>query len=54
MVWDCDYEEAYVATEQLENLSRLVDVVSTIRLMKQTVPEFVSRNSRFCEIDNVK
>lgn len=42
-----DYEDARTIVERLEALARKVDVSSTVRLMKQTVPEFKSKNSRF-------
>ena len=33
--------------EELETLSRSVNIPDMIRLMKRTVPEFKSKNSRF-------
>ena len=35
------------ASEELEALSRAVSIPDMIRLMKRTVPEFKSKNSRF-------
>ena len=52
-VRDYDYEEAKIVADELERLSRMVDVPSVVRLMKKTVPEFISRNSQF-EIYDVK
>lgn len=46
-VREYDYEEAREVTEELEALSRAVSIPDMIRLMKRTVPEFKSQNSRF-------
>lgn len=46
-----DYAEALTSIDELESLSRKVEVTSMVRLMKQLVPEFVSKNSRFEEFD---
>lgn len=46
-----DYEESKAAVDELERLSRLVEIPAMVRLMKQTVPEFISKNSRFEEFD---
>ena len=53
-VREYDYEEAREVTEELEALSRAVSIPDMIRLMKRTVPEFRSKNSKFEEYDNVK
>ncbi len=50
-VREYDYEAARTAAEKLEAYSSLVDIPNTVRLMKQVVPEFKSRNSRFEEYD---
>ena len=42
-----DYEEARQAAAELEKLSLAVEIPDMVRLMKRTVPEFKSRNSRF-------
>lgn len=42
-----DYAEARAVADELEALSRAVDIPSTVRLMKRSVPEFISQNSRF-------
>ena len=50
-VREYDYEEACRVAEELETLSRSVDIPQMVRLMKQTVPEFISKNSRFEQYD---
>lgn len=47
----CDYEEALKVTDELEKLSRSVNIPDMVRLMKITVPEFESKNSIFESID---
>ena len=42
-----DYEQAKEIVEGLETLSRAVEIPDMVRLMKRTVPEFKSKNSRF-------
>ena len=46
-VREYDYREACEVAEELESLSRSVCIPDMIRLMKRTVPEFKSKNSRF-------
>lgn len=46
-----DYYEACSAADELENLSREVDIPSMVKLMKKVVPEFISKNSRFEAFD---
>ena len=46
-----DYEEALAAEEELETLGSNVDIPSMVKLMKQVVPEFISKNSKFAEYD---
>ena len=46
-----DYSYACDAVVQLERLSRAVEIPDMVRLMKQIVPEFKSKNSRFEEYD---
>ena len=36
---------------ELEQLSRAVQIWETVKLMKQTVPEFKSKNSKFEKLD---
>ena len=52
-VREYDYREACGVAEELENLSRSVCIPDMIRLMKRTVPEFKSKNSRFEVYDKV-
>ena len=42
-----DYDNAKEVADELERLSRIVEVPDMVRLMKRTVPEFKSKNSRF-------
>ena len=46
-VREYDYREACEVAEELETLSRKVEILDMVRLMKKTVPEFKSKNSRF-------
>ena len=46
-VREYDYDDALQAIDTLETLAREVDIQTMVRLMKQIVPEFVSKNSRF-------
>ncbi len=46
------YENARKTAEELETLSRAVNIPDMVRLMKQTVPEFISENSEFKEFDD--
>ena len=45
------YPDALDAVNRLETLSRAVEIPDMVRLMKQTVPEYKSENSRFKEFD---
>ena len=42
-----DYDSAKEVADELERLSRIVEIPDMVRLMKRTVPEFKSKNSRF-------
>ena len=42
-----EYAEAVKVVGELEKLSRAVDIPETVKLMKKTVPEYKSTNSRF-------
>lgn len=42
-----DYADARTAADRLETLSREVNIPEMVKLMKATVPEFISKNSRF-------
>lgn len=48
-----DYAEVRGVTDKLEDMARKVEIPDMVRLMKQTVPEFVSQNSEFAAFDNV-
>ena len=50
-VREYDYEEAKVAVDELERMSRMVEISDMVRLMKQIVPEFISKNSKYEEFD---
>ena len=50
-VREYDYTDALSATDRLEHLSREVDITAMVKLMKQIVPEFISKNSKFEELD---
>lgn len=52
-VREYDYGEACAVAEELETLSRKVEIPDMVRLMKRTVPEFKSKNSVFEKFDNV-
>ena len=45
------YSDASELVDKLEVLSRAVEIESTVRLMKESVPEFISKNSRFEKLD---
>ncbi len=46
-VREYDYREACEVAEELEALSRKVEILDMVRLMKKTVPEFKSKNSKY-------
>ena len=46
-VREYDYREACEVAEELEALSRKVEIPDMVRLMKKTVPEFKSKNSKY-------
>lgn len=50
-VREYDYDDARQVVDRLERLAREVDVPATVRLMKRTIPEFKSKNSRFEALD---
>ena len=50
-VREYDYVHVCEVTDELERLSEMVEVSDMVRLMKRTVPEFISKNSRFEEFD---
>ena len=50
-VREYDYAEAISAFEKLEHLSREVEIEEMVKLMKDVVPEFISQNSMFAQLD---
>ena len=52
-VREYDYDDAAKAADELESLSRKVEIPEMVKLMKQIVPEFISKNSRFEAFDKV-
>ena len=50
-VREYDYAEALEKVEELERLSRDVEINEMVKLMKDIVPEFISKNSRFEKFD---
>ena len=52
MVREYDYAEVRSVTNKLEDMARKVEIPDMVRLMKRTVPEFVSQNSEFTIFDN--
>lgn len=50
-VREYDYAEVCAASDRLEEFAREVEIPGMVRLMKRTVPEFKSTNSRFEELD---
>ena len=51
-VREYDYADALPAADELERLSREVEIPAMVKLMKQIVPEFISKNSKFEEFDD--
>ena len=45
------YDDALVSADELERLSREVNIDEMVRLMKRIVPEYISQNSRFEALD---
>lgn len=50
-VREYNYDDAVNVADQLEQLSRQVEITDMVKLMKTTVPEFISQNSKFEELD---
>jgi FlaA1/EpsC-like NDP-sugar epimerase len=48
------YTDALAGVEELERLSRAVEIPTMVKLMKEIVPEFISKNSVFAKFDNNK
>ena len=53
-VREYDYDDASKSVDELETLSRKVEIPQMVKLMKQIVPEFISKNSRFEAFDNTR
>ena len=47
------YKDILTSYTELETLARNAEVMNTVALMKQVVPEFISKNSRFEILDNL-
>ena len=45
------YDDALASADELERLSREVNIDDMVRLMKRIVPEYISQNSRFEALD---
>ena len=50
-VREYDYADALAGVNELERLSREVEINDMVRLMKDIVPEFISKNSQFEKFD---
>ena len=48
-----EYKDILISYAELETLARNAEVMNTVALMKQVVPEFISKNSRFEILDNL-
>ena len=46
------YDSAVATVNELESLSRKVEIHDMVKLMKDIVPEYISQNSKFEELDN--
>lgn len=51
-VRDYEYTKAEETLRDLERLSRQINITDLVRLMKQTVPEYISQNSDFERFDD--
>ena len=50
-VREYEYKEADCVTQELATMAYKVEIPDMVRLMKKTVPEYISGNSKFCEYD---
>ncbi|MBR4980818.1 MAG: polysaccharide biosynthesis protein, partial [Bacteroidales bacterium] len=50
-VREYEYKEADNVTQELATMAYKVEIPDMVRLMKKTVPEYISGNSKFCEYD---
>lgn len=48
-----EYSEVLEDFAAFEGLVQNVEIINTVTLMKKIVPEFISKNSRFEELDNL-
>ena len=46
-----EYSEVLEDFAAFEGLAQNVEIINTVALMKKIVPEFISKNSRFEELD---
>jgi hypothetical protein len=46
-VREYEYDEVLAIVNELEDLSRKVEIPDMVKLMKRTVPEFISKNSKY-------
>ena len=46
-----EYEDAAKVVDELETLSRAVEIPEMVKLMKRTVPEYISNNSKYSVYD---
>ena len=53
-VREYEYDEVLAIVNELEDLSRKVEIPDMVKLMKKTVPEFISKNSKFEVYDKSK
>ena len=51
IVREYDYRDAIEAVEQLRTLAANVQIIDLVKKMKEIVPEYKSKNSRFEELD---
>lgn len=51
IVREYDYNDAKAAVEQLRDLALNVQIIDLVKKMKEVVPEYKSKNSRFEELD---
>ena len=50
-VREYEYADAAQTMDELERLSRNVEITEMVKLMTATVPEFISQNSKFAQLD---
>ena len=53
-VREYDYNDALAGVDELERMSREVEITGMVKLMKDIVPEFISKNSQFEELDRTQ